>query len=47
MAIRNSGLPNLLLPFAFGALLFGDLKRRVNARGGILLHPGQNMTKEV
>ena len=36
-----------LLPNVFGALLLGDLKSFVNARGGIFLHAGQNVAVKI
>jgi hypothetical protein len=47
VAIRKYGVATPLLPNVFGALLLGDLKGYVNARGSIFLHPGQNMAGEV
>jgi len=47
VAIRKYGVATPLLPNVFGALLLGDLKGYVNARGSIFLHPGQNMAVEV
>jgi hypothetical protein len=47
VAIRKCEFATLLLPFVFSALLFGDLKGHVNARGGTFLHRGQNTAVEV
>jgi hypothetical protein len=38
---QNGAFATALLPNVFGALLLGDLKSFVNARGGIFLHAGQ------
>jgi hypothetical protein len=40
-SIPKRAFATALLPNVFGALLLGDLKSFVNARGGIFLHAGK------
>jgi hypothetical protein len=46
-SIPKRAFATALLPNVFSALLLGDLKSFVNARGGIFLHAGQNVAVKI